>query len=439
MYVRVCCRFQDPPLIPESAIHPTLRARAGTAMQLFGFFMLIEAIHMLVPFIHDQHFEDDITVDDRKLDDEEMNDPYFGDGKEVEAGMEGVLAPWGVWRPLGWKRGTLLFAAYCMNLFLVFIMEFSYSHWYSTFQFEFIIFFKFFQIALDMFVGNFINETLLTTPLFVAVGVVEVLITMGAEDFTDFTTAFFVDTAMAIFERVYLDPTLKSVLAHWPKWTIQLRRKFRKNRALITREQRKKEDAEWKAVLEDIARETEGVEPLLDSYSGYAVGLMALFMSPILQVFLLMTDTTPTVVLTEIPELYGIRATDLSFYTIFSFVIIPATLGLDIFLFNTLELVHGWRLYDYVSYQKYRFSVRDHRWQMTSEAYDESISEGLQSTDLMCFSSQFYFICSFMGYAMFLCIVGIEIHLRTEHNPFGDQTTYVACCRVGCAIACAVC
>lgn len=49
----------------------------------------------------------------------------------------------------------------------------------------------------------------MVTPLMVATGVVEIMITMGAEDFTDFTTAFFVDTAMAIFERVYLDPILK--------------------------------------------------------------------------------------------------------------------------------------------------------------------------------------------------------------------------------------
>lgn len=178
-------------------------------------------------------------------------------------------------------------------------------------------------------------------------------------------------------------------------------------------------------MLEDIARATEGVEPLLDSYAGYAVGLMALFMSPILQVFLLLTDTTGVATITEIPKLYGIRSTDLSFYTIFSFVIIPATLCLDIFLFNTLELVHGWRLYDYISYQKYRFSVREERWLFLSQAYDESISEGLQSTDLLCFSSQYYFIMSLFAFAIFMSVVGISIHMRIGYNLFGDQMTYL--------------
>ncbi len=84
----------------------------------------------------------------------------------------------------------------------------------------------------------------------------------------------------------------------------------------------------------------------------------------------------------------------MKFYTIFSFVIIPAQLAMDMFLLNTQELAHGWKLFDYISYQRYRFTVRDTRWQMHSRTLDESISPGMQSLDMMCFSAQYYFMAS---------------------------------------------
>lgn len=59
-----------------------------------------------------------------------------------------------------------------------------------------------------------------------------------------------------------------------------------------------------------------------------------------------------------------------------------------IFFSGALQLVHGWRVYDYVAYQKYRFSVRQHRWMMRNETLDESIAEPMQTLDLLCFSSQ---------------------------------------------------
>ncbi|CAM9190893.1 unnamed protein product, partial [Laminaria digitata] len=54
----------------------------------------------------------------------------------------------------------------------------------------------------------------------------------------------------------------------------------------------------------------------------------------------------------------------------------------------SIQLVHGWRVYDYIAYQKYRFSVRQNRWMMRNETLDESIAEPMQTLDLLCFSSQ---------------------------------------------------
>jgi hypothetical protein len=115
-----------------------------------------------------------------------------------------------------------------------------------------------------------------------------------------------------------------------------------------------------------------------------------------------------------------------------------------------IELIFGWKLYDYLAYQRYRFTVREHRygdlhiffshfyiylyshmyiyiylftnvhhhlyqdfsiephkafvllplppitfshrWILRNQVIDESLSQEFHCLDLMCFSSQFYYI-----------------------------------------------
>merc|ERR1719482_814075 len=92
---------------------------------------------------------------------------------------------------------------------------------------------------------------------------------MGASDFIDFVMSYFVELIIMVLERVYIDPHLKTLFKLWPKWRMMIKRKFAKRRNM-TREQRAREEAEWKKINEEIALESEGIEPLLDSFGVYA-------------------------------------------------------------------------------------------------------------------------------------------------------------------------
>ena len=94
----------------------------------------------------------------------------------------------------------------------------------------------------------------------------------------------------------------------------------------------------------------------------------------------------------------------MSKYFIFALYLPLFQLILDVFILNTQELVFGWKVYDYVSYQRYRFSVRDQRWMMNSKVLDESIAESLQTLDLMCFSEQYYFLVALISFGMLLVL-----------------------------------
>jgi hypothetical protein len=356
----------------------------------------------------------------------------------------------------------MLLVYFFMACIMIVIIEFSYSEMYNNSQYQFLLLVKIIGIIMEISMGSvrallatgggrlflfmlafslrscahdcipsllswlcfvhgpqILGDALVISPVVIAMNFTELLITMGASSFTNFVVAYFVDLSMNVVERLYIDPAIKAVFVLYKKWIIQCRRAFRKNRVMLTREQRKAEDREWKAVLDDIARETEGVEPLLDSYLSYSNSIIALYLSPLVQVFLLITDTMGYKV-TRIPEMYEIRSNDLKYYTQFQAIIIVFTLAMDMFLLNTLELVHGWRLYDYVSYQKYRFTVREKRWQISSNQCDDAISEELQRVDLLCFSSQFYFMITCGGYAIFMLLIGITVFLRDTWNVFGD-------------------
>merc|ERR1711871_903783 len=117
---------------------------------------------------------------------------------------------------------------------------------------------------------------------------------------------------------------------------------------------------------------------------------------------------------------YAIKLNQIIYYIIFAAFVIPFVFVCDAFLMNAQELIHGWKIHDYLAYQRYRFSVREHRWMMRNRVVDESISEGYQTVDLLCFSSQYYFLMALLSYGILQITLAITAILRLEYVPFAD-------------------
>jgi hypothetical protein len=49
--------------------------------------------------------------------------------------------------------------------------------------------------------------------------------------------------------------------------------------------------------------------------------------------------------------------------------------------------------------------------------------EHLRMIDLMCFSSQYYFVISIGAYECLLLMFGLQVLTRNYHNPFRDKLT----------------
>ena len=94
---------------------------------------------------------------------------------------------------------------------------------------------------------------------------------------------------------------------------------------------------------------------------------------------------------TKIPQGYKIREDDLNYYLIFSIIVILPNMIIDIFLLHILEILYGYKLYDYFTYCDYKFRHRNKKW-LTFQDLDKSIQQTWRSLDNMSFSSQYYFV-----------------------------------------------
>merc|ERR1711871_1930914 len=306
-------------LLTLDKIHEFRMGRIGGCFLAISMYFIFLCAKLFVPDAGDDQGADDARNEEGGGDAE----AYADEDDEEE------LPPSEFWTPLLWKRAHMVFACFTCQVGMLWIWEFSYSPIFSANIYLFIFVLKFMQMLTDQLMATYLREVLLISPIMVAIEITEIMVTMGAENFVDFITSYIVELVVMAFERLAFDPGLKKIAKLWPRWKMLLKRRFAKKRHM-TREQRAAEEAEWKRVNEEIALESEGVEPLLDSYAVYSNEVIAMIMNPFMNLYLLWYFEE-----TQIPVNYGIKKGDLVFYV--------------------------WKVYDYVAYQKYRFSVREQR------------------------------------------------------------------------------
>ena len=234
------------------------------------------------------------------------------------------------------------------------------------------------------------------------------LVTIAADDFTDFTLGYYLELIIGLIEFVYLD----AFIAYMTKIIPELRQHI--SLRLRMRRKRKQDDLQIQAEAE-INDEDSVVEDLMGFLTAYGTATAGLYMSPLFIYFYYQFNEY-----LQLSYLFGFRQKDLIIYLLFGVVIIPFQIVMDIFIFNTQELYHGWKVYEYMKYARYRFHNRTARWKGLERSYDESIDYSLRSVDQMCFSSQFYFILAIGGSGSFLFTLSISMMLRAKYNMFED-------------------
>lgn len=308
--------------------------------------------------------------------------------------------PESVWKPGYWQRRHVMFTSVTLFLTLMVMLEFSFTAIFSTYATVFLFGFKILYMACEMLLAKYLQHKLLLAPFLMALQMNQFVMTLGGEGLTLFITAFLIEMGVAIVKRAVIEP-LKFRSARLVKLKIQIQTAQLKGEAppMMTPER------EATGLLEDMVQGMFwfGIESLALIASGVIIVCMYWFKKEL-----------------EISKLYGMREDDLIFYFMFSFIIIPFQYNIDIFLHNILELVHGWKLHDYLAFCNERYKKRTRRWMGLDTELNEEIAADLRTLDHMCFSDQFYFMSSLQALGIMLSVFGNLLVERSGYNMFRD-------------------
>jgi len=360
----------------KTEVHNSM-CRLGSALVVLGFFTLYRTTQVLIP--------------------------NKTGGSTPQGQSEGSLTS---------KRSHFLWISLVIEAILMCVWEFSYSETFKNNLFRFKVLFQMMQILLDLILSSIMGDRLLAAPLLVSIQMAEMLITCGAHNFVDFTLVFLLEVALNVFQRLLLYPLIKTITVLWPRWKILVSRAV--NNRGLTIEAKKQRELEFKSVNEEIELRTEGIEPLLDSLSIYSMEKTGGMLLPFMCLLLILLYRE-----TEMASRYNINQHDLLYYCSFSFYMIPWMSLVDSLVLSSQELLYGWRMHDYLSFQRWRFENRANMWNLLSQK-DDSVSRSLQNMDLLCFSSQYYFILTLISIGFGTNMLGLTICLRKRYNFLAD-------------------
>ena len=314
-----------------------------------------------------------------------------------------------MFKPEVWKRSHFVLMNILVNVTNVFLIEFSFTDTFGVQFFTIFFLLKVAHVIMEMQIETALGEAFLLAPVSVVLASAVGVATIGADDFTDFTLGFFFETIMGMVEYVYLDAFIAYCALVLPD-KISAVVNYIMN--LLPFNFGDDDDVE---VEEKIDAEDTLVEDLMGFLAAYGVNTAVNYMTPFFIFFF--WDFNDQL---RLSYLYGFRKKDLLIYLLFSVVIIPFWVVMDIITFNIQELFHGWKVYEYLKYARYRFINRTSRWKGFERVYDESIDPGLRAIDQMCFSSQFYFVLALGGSGSFLFVLALSMMLRANYNMFED-------------------
>ncbi|TYZ65127.1 hypothetical protein PybrP1_009425 [[Pythium] brassicae (nom. inval.)] len=401
--------FLDTKLEPEQ-VAATRKGRVGFAFLAFALYLIVLGTKVFLP--------KPISISEKLI----------AEKKDDEARERSV------WWPTQWKRANLMLTSVLLGLFLCLMLEFSFWSSFGDYMFYVIVLTEVVNARVEGWIAGRLKEALLIAPLVSALSLVGGLMTFGATDFGDFVMGNTLDFGMMLLTRVYADTAFEAIgefmslvagycfakLKRAATVLLVLFRSFSRSAAASSDDADMKTagDADEKkknkaaAAASAAAEEEKGgatVEPIIDFYAGASMDRLALFYQPIL--ILLMMVFREELML---PIIYNIREKDMEIYLWYSLIILFFQLVTEVFVLHVVELFQGWKLYDYLVYCRYRFLQREQRWKGLEPNLDECIEENLRTLDQMCFSSQFFMMCTVHITGVVFFVVAIEIMARAD-------------------------
>lgn len=145
----------------------------------------------------------------------------------------------------------------------------------------------------------------------------------------------------------------------------------------------------------------------------------AIFIRPLIYFTLQLYDKE-----VQISIQYNFRDAVFYKYLTFSIVMLSQSIN-EVFIFNIIEILHDWKLYDYFSYCNFRYKLRNFQWLPSTYSLDKSLEINYRSLDNLMFSTQYYLCMSIISFGIIMISIGVSIMQKNEYIFFKDPGIFV--------------
>lgn len=338
-----------------------------------------------------------------------------------------------LWDPVMWKKANFMFTSFVLATILTLVVELSFWTDFGTYFYQVLVMLIMLAELVTYLATRQLNDAILVAPLLCGYGFVIQLIGFGSPDFLAFLSQNFMGFMVASFQRVFQSVWLNMIFSAFQK-TFNLIYGYVK--AFLPRyltggaakpltkeeEEAAAKDYRKRAVegVQEAEEESESVEPILGYFSGVSADAMVNVYFPFF-VYLFMQYRDAI----QIPIVYGIRQSDMMIYLVYQLFYVGFQPIVDIFNHSQCELYHGWKIYEYLVYSRYRFLQRETRWKGMENNLDECIEESLRRLDQMCFSSQYFLMLTFQVNGIIYITLAYEVWLFWDYSPFSDSAFFI--------------
>lgn len=409
-------------LILQSADTETCRAaRTGTSLIISGVFMLWSASKFFSPRLPETHKEYLLSASNRKLQEDGV---FFPAKKRFSLATLATVTDW--------KRVHLFFIMFLLCLPLMTLFSFSYSSMFGSFTMFYTAGYTMTMLIADLLFVKVAREKLSFTVLAVVTDVVFFIATLAAQDLNAFILSFIVGVFFIVAQRLIAESVIAYVyeraLPGFGKWVRSRKTVWQfvlavKRVSELLKRRQPLQHKPLVEVLDDSAAIVEGdvkglkfsqpkavtstvrvkavsdLDNDADQVAGVASRSLSLIYAPFAILLLYIFDTE-TLFITN----YGLRKENVPLYLLFSVIIIPFQIGLELAINHAFDSSMHTRIYDYMYLCEWRWKNRLTRWLLDDARLDSSIGQSSQTMHHLAFSPQFHFIVTYALYGgVFVC------------------------------------
>jgi hypothetical protein len=396
--------------------------RSGTSLIISGVLMMWSASKFFSPRLPEAHKEFLLQTTTRKL----QEDGIFFPAKKRWS--QKVLSA-----VTDWKRVHIFFITFLACLPLMTLFSFSYSAMFGSFTVYYTAGYTLTMLLADLLFVKVAREKLTFTVLAVVTDVVFFIATLSAQDLNAFILSYLVGVFFLVAQRLVAESVIAYLyeealpgVGRWFQtrklvWQVVLG--FKRFGRAFARNHASEQHKPLEEVADDSAAIVEGdvkglkFQPVksdiiqakvkaisdldndADQVAGVASRSLSLIYSPFAILLLYIFDTE-----TRFVTNYGLRRENVPFYLLFSVLIIPFQVGLELAINHAFDASMQTRIYDYMYLCEWRWKNRLTRWLLDDARLDSSIGQSSQTMHHLAFSPQFHFIVTYALYGgVFVC------------------------------------